>query len=63
MADQGKGDESHPIARYRSGYLPQAFAYDELGSVWLLLQAVAGILPPLYRVRSHVGRKSEEDRS
>jgi hypothetical protein len=54
MADQGRGDESRPIAYYRSGYLPQAFAYNQLGSIWLLPQAVAGTLPPPYRVRSHV---------
>jgi hypothetical protein len=63
MADQGRADESHPIAHYRSGYLPQAFAYNQLGSVWSLPQAVASTLPPSYCVRSRVGRKSKEDRS
>jgi hypothetical protein len=62
MVDQGRGDESRPIAHYRSSYLPQAFAYNQLGSVSSLPQAVSGILLPPYRVRSHVGRKSEEDR-
>jgi hypothetical protein len=62
MADQGRLDESRSIANYRSGYLPQAFAYNQLGFVWLLRQAVAGILPPPYCERSHVGRKLEEER-
>jgi hypothetical protein len=62
MADQGRGDESRPIAHYRSGYLPQAFAYNQLGSIWSLPQAVSSTLPPPYCVRSHVGRNLEEGR-
>ena len=61
--NQDRADELRPIAYYRSSYLLQAFVYNQLGSVRLLLQAIAGTLPPPYHMRSHVGRKSEEDRS
>ena len=57
MADQGRGDELCPIAHYRSGYLPKAFTYNQLGCVWSLPQAVAGTLLPLWEVGKLVFRQ------